>query len=173
MSTLWFIAVTSKSSMRGVQFNSIGIIIEMLFYKWSFPHSWLITGCVTRLTRQVPLVEQELLAIPEHISSPPMGGVCVTRSLVLYVCCLSFCTFSFGHCLVCSSSIYRFWLPFWYLQEEFADTKLFLIITSNGNSNLHSSLRNYSSTKKWVLFLDCSFVSLFSVVLLTRLCIGF
>ena len=29
---------------------------------------------------------------------------------------MSFCTFSFGHCVVCSSSIYRFWLPFWYLQ---------------------------------------------------------
>jgi hypothetical protein len=32
------------------------------------------------------------------------------RSLVLYVCfvdrCLSFCTFSYGHCVVCSSSIY-------------------------------------------------------------------
>jgi hypothetical protein len=26
-------------------------------------------------------------------------------------CCLSFCTFSFGHCVVCSSSIYGFWLP--------------------------------------------------------------
>jgi hypothetical protein len=24
--------------------------------------------------------------------------------------------FSFGHCLVCSSSIYGFWLPFWYPQ---------------------------------------------------------
>jgi hypothetical protein len=23
--------------------------------------------------------------------------------------------FSFGHCVVCSSSIYRFWLPLWYL----------------------------------------------------------
>jgi hypothetical protein len=36
-------------------------------------------------------------------------GVRVTRSLVLYVCfvdrCLSFCTFSFGHCVGCSSSI--------------------------------------------------------------------
>jgi hypothetical protein len=40
----------------------------------------------------------------------------VTR--VLYVCfvvhCLSFCTFSFGHCVVCLSSIYGFWLPLWY-----------------------------------------------------------
>ena len=46
-------------------------------------------------------------------------GVRVTRSSVLCVCfvdrCLSFCTFSFGHCVVCSS-IYGFWLPLWYLQ---------------------------------------------------------
>ena len=28
---------------------------------------------------------------------------------------VSFCTFSFGHCVVCSS-IYGFWLPLWYLQ---------------------------------------------------------
>jgi hypothetical protein len=79
----------------------------------SFPHSRLTTGFVTRLTQQVPLVEQELLTLPEHLSSPPVfSGVRVTRSLVLYVCfvdrCLSFCTFSFGHCVVCSSSIYGF-----------------------------------------------------------------
>ena len=30
--------------------------------------------------------------------------------------CLSFCTFPFGHRVVCSSSIYGFWLPLWYLQ---------------------------------------------------------
>jgi hypothetical protein len=40
------------------------------------------------------------------------SGIPVTRSLVLYVCfvdrCLSFCTFSFGHCVVGSSSIYGF-----------------------------------------------------------------
>ena len=67
----------------------------------SFPHSRLITGFVTRLTRRVPLVEQDLLTLPEHISSPPVfTGVRVTLSLVLYVCfldrCLFFCTF-FGH----------------------------------------------------------------------------
>ena len=64
---------------------------------------------VTRLIRRVSLVEQELLILPKHLSSP---RVRVTRSLVLYVClvdrCLSFCTFSFGHCVVCSSSIYGF-----------------------------------------------------------------
>ena len=67
----------------------------------------------TRLTRRVSLVEQELLTIPEHMSSPPVfSGVRVTRSLVLCVCfvdrCLSLCTFSFGNCAVCSSSIYAF-----------------------------------------------------------------
>ena len=42
------------------------------------------------------------------------GRIHVTRPLVLYVCfvdcCVSFCTFSVGHCDVCSS-IYGFWLP--------------------------------------------------------------
>ena len=48
------------------------------------------------------------------------SGVRVIRSLVFYVCfvynCLSFCTFPFGHCVFCSSSIYGFRLPLWYLQ---------------------------------------------------------
>ena len=85
--------------------------MEYLCHKWpqpyapfvidisrSFPHSWLITGFVTRVPRRVPLVVQELLNLTEHLRSPPVfSGVRVTRSLVLYVCfvdcCLSFCTF--------------------------------------------------------------------------------
>ena len=47
------------------------------------------------------------------------SGVRVTRALALYVCFvdrfLSFCPFSFDHCVVCSS-IYGFWLHVWYLQ---------------------------------------------------------
>ena len=93
-------------------------------------HARLITGFVARLTRRVPLVGQELLTFPKHLSSPPVfSGVRFTRSLVLYVCfvdhCLSFCTFSFGHCVVCSSSIYGFWLSRWYLQT---------LLTSNDKS---------------------------------------
>ena len=71
------------------------------------------------------------------MSSPPVfSGVRVTRSSVLYVCfvdrCLSFCTFSFGHCVVCSSSIYGFWLSLWYLQtrlpqESFVKGWVFLL----------------------------------------------
>ena len=70
-----------------------------------------------------------LLTFPEHLSSSPVfSGVRVTRSLVLYVCvvdrCLSYCAFSFGHCVVCSSSIYGFSLPHWYLQTPLDIHKL-------------------------------------------------
>jgi hypothetical protein len=67
-------------------------------------------------------MEQELIILPEHLSSHLVfSGVRVTRSLVLCVCfverCLSFCTFSFGHCVVCFSSTYGLFLPLWYLQS--------------------------------------------------------
>ena len=81
------------------------------------------TGFVTRLTRRESLMEQELPTLPEHLSSSPdFSRVRITRSLVVYVCfvdrCLFFCTFSFGHCVVCSSSIFGFWLHLWYLQTR-------------------------------------------------------
>ena len=61
---------------------------------------------------RLKLVDQELLILPEHQSSPPViSGVRVTRSVVLSVCFvdrdLSFCPFSLGHYAVCSS-IYGF-----------------------------------------------------------------
>jgi hypothetical protein len=100
-------------------------VMEYLCHKWprirstcrkhflvlsSFMTYQLITGFVTRLTWRVPLLEQEPLTLQEHMSSPPVfSDVRDTRSLVLCVCfvdrCLSFCSFSFGHCVVCSSSI--------------------------------------------------------------------
>ena len=56
---------------------------------WSKEDKLLITGFVTRLTQWVPLVEQELLTLLEHLSSFPIfKGVCVTRSLVF---CVMFC----------------------------------------------------------------------------------
>ena len=66
-----------------------------------------------------------LLTLPEHLSWPLVfSGVRVTRSLVLYICFvdiwMSFRLFSFGHYVVCSSSIYIFWLPLWYLQTLLA-----------------------------------------------------
>ena len=75
--------------------NDNGYVPLVVNTSRSFLHSRLITGLVTRLTRRVPLVEQELLTHPEHLSSPSVfSGIRVTRSLVLYICfvdrCLSF-----------------------------------------------------------------------------------
>jgi hypothetical protein len=105
---IWNICVT----------NDHGYVPLVVNTFWSFPHSRLITGFVTRLTRRV---EQKLPTLPTHLSYLLVfSGIRVTRSLILYVCfvdcCLSLCTFSFGHCVVCSSSIYGFWLALWYLQ---------------------------------------------------------
>ena len=80
----------------GVQFTIQGG--QDTIWHRSFLHSWPITGFVIRLTRRVPLVEQEQLTFHEHPSLVPvLSGVCVTRSLVLCVCfvdhCLPFCPF--------------------------------------------------------------------------------
>jgi hypothetical protein len=62
----------------------------------------------------------KLLSISKLLNKPPVfSGIRVTWSLVLCVCfvdrCLSFCHFSFGHCVICSS-ISGFSLPRRYLQ---------------------------------------------------------
>jgi hypothetical protein len=64
----------------GISFtNNHGYVPLVVTISRSFPHSRLITGFVTRLTRRLPLVEQELLALPEHLCSPPVfRGVRVT-----------------------------------------------------------------------------------------------
>jgi hypothetical protein len=113
-------------------------------------HSVTYHRVVTRLTRRVPLVEQELPTRPEHPSSPPVfSGVRVTRSLVLRVCfvdgCLSFCTFSFDHCVVFSSLIYGFCLPLWFF-------KLFLsnFITSQAPlTMIRSTLLPFPGTRTY------------------------
>jgi hypothetical protein len=80
-------------------------------------------GHTFKIKTKPSIIIKKSLKIP---SSPSVfSGVRVTRSLVLYVCfvdrCLSFCTFSFGHCAVCSSSIYD-------SDYSFRIFKLFLII---------------------------------------------
>ena len=82
----------------------------------------------------MPLVEQELPTLPEHLSSSPVfSGVRVTRSLALYVYvvdrCLSFCTFSFVLSVL--------------LQSTFSPFVLFLIaplLSVPSFESLHSSL---------------------------------
>ena len=70
-------------------------------------------------TKGVSLVKQELLALPEHPSSPLcFSGVRVINRPFLFCvvfCRKSFVLMSFDHYVVCPSSIYRFWLSLWYL----------------------------------------------------------
>ena len=54
-----------------------------------FPHAWLSTEFVTSVTRRVPLVEQELLTLPEHLSSPLI--VSRVRAVWSLVFCVVFC----------------------------------------------------------------------------------
>ena len=44
--------------------------------------------------------------------------------------CLSFCSLSFGHFIVCLSSIYGFWLLLWYLQT-FLTASDYPLVSSN------------------------------------------
>jgi hypothetical protein len=72
--------------------NDHGYVPLVVSTSLYFPLSWLITGFVTRLTRWVPLVEQELLTLPEHLTcSPVFSVVRVTRSLVLCICFVDRC----------------------------------------------------------------------------------
>jgi hypothetical protein len=43
-------------------------------------------------------------------------ALCGLSMYVLLIVVCPFVLFSLGHCVVCSSSIYSFWLPLWYLQ---------------------------------------------------------
>ena len=78
-----FLLVKLKSSLRKFygRHHDHGYVPLVVNTSRSFPHSRL----VTRLTLTVPLVEQEMLTLPEHPSSSPVfSRVRVTRSLVLY-----------------------------------------------------------------------------------------
>ena len=72
----------------------------------------------------INIVNQILHVIITWVHPQFSSWVRITRSLVLCVSfgdrCLSFYTFSFDNCVVCSTSIYGFWLP------PFSIFKLFL-----------------------------------------------
>ena len=50
-----------------------------------------------------------------------------SQSIFSFICMfcmyLLVCVFSFGHCVVCSSSNYGIWLPLWYLQSLLINLK--------------------------------------------------
>ena len=93
---------------------SFFVIAATVGLSFVFLDRW--TGFVTKLTRRVSLVEQELPTLPEHLSSPPVfSGVRVTRSLVLCVCFVDRCfvlLYFFFWPLCCP-----FFFDIWYLQS--------------------------------------------------------
>ena len=111
-----FLLVKLKSSWLGQPVRNICVendhdyVLLVVSTFWSIPHSWFITWFVIRVTRRVPLVEQELTTLPEHLRAPPdFRGVRIARALV---CCVVFCrslfvpvSFPFGHCVICSYSL--------------------------------------------------------------------
>ena len=89
----------------------------------SFLHSQLIIGYITRATRQVPLVEQGLLPLRSTwiYLGFKCGSCCSILSCQCSVLQICICLFYFGHYIVCTFTIYCFWLrllvylPFFYI----------------------------------------------------------
>jgi hypothetical protein len=96
-----FLGVNLKSSLQHVMVATLvnlcwisvsWMIIDMFCLSLSqsgLSSSSLITGFVTKITRRIPHVKQELLSLPENLSWPLIfSRVHVTRSLVF---CVVFC----------------------------------------------------------------------------------
>ena len=151
-------------------------VMEYMCHQWlricftllSFPHSWLITGFLTRITRRVPLVEQELFTLLVHLRLPPFfSGNRITRSLVLCVCfvdrCLSLCTF-FSWPLCCLSFDLRILItplvssdssyPYWFLGVFFELYLLFFKTTKSfkhGGDSLYNMLKHSNAIVRILL----------------------
>ena len=77
---------------------------------WSFPHSRLVTGFVTRLIRRMQQVDQELLTLQEHLSSLPIlsGFVLLDLQLYMYVLQIVVCPFVLFHLVIVLSVRLRY-----------------------------------------------------------------
>ena len=80
--------------------NDHGYIPIVINTSLSLPHAWLITGFVTRLTRQVPLVEQKLLTLLEQLRSP-RGSCYSIFSFICMFCRSLFVLLSFSSWSLC------------------------------------------------------------------------
>jgi hypothetical protein len=101
----------------------------------SFPHLLLIiTGVVTRATRQVPLVEQELPIISEHMRSPPVfSGIGAA--------------WSFYFCVMFCRTLFVLWyFFFWPLYCLFFYLRLLI-----------TTLVYWNPSSLYILFVECLF----------------
>ena len=102
-----------------------GYVPFVVSTSWYFAHSWVIIGFVTRITRRVPLVEQELLTLPEHLSSPPVFSG---------ISCYSIFSFMSMFCRSLFVLLYSF---FWPLCCLFFDIRILItpLVSSNSSFN--------------------------------------
>ena len=115
LTELWNICVT----------NDHGYAPPVVDTSLSFTHSWLVTGFVTRLAQRVAVVEQVLLAHPEHLSSPPVfSGIRVAWSFVF---CVMFCRslFVLFHLVVALSLL-------WFTASDYSFGIFNLFLSSSG-----------------------------------------
>ena len=122
-----YITVVVISFSRGIPLivSTLSYFVDVLSHTWMFFFDIRILispliHCVFKVLLLSTLNHSYIYN--EYVfSTPVFSRVRVTRSLVLCVdSCLCFCISSFGHCVVCFSSIYGFWLPLWYLQTLLA-----------------------------------------------------
>jgi hypothetical protein len=123
--------------------NYHGYVPLVISTSRSFPHSWIVTGFVARVTRRM-VVEQKLPTRSEHLRSLPVSSeVHVARSLFF---CVVFCGSLFVLFLlaIVLSVLLRFTdsdYPFWYLQTRFT---LFVLSCQiqymfHGRTSIHHS----------------------------------
>ena len=63
------IAVNKEATEPRVPSGLVEVIYLAVMIQSLFPRSGLTAGCLSRATRRVPLVGQELFILPEHASS--------------------------------------------------------------------------------------------------------
>jgi hypothetical protein len=105
---LWNICVT----------NDHGYVPLVVNTSWPFPHSWLITGFVSKLTRRLSLVAKELPTLPKHLFSPLVGLVLLDLSFMCMFC-RSFLSFYLLFWTLCCLSFFDLRIlitSLWYLQ---------------------------------------------------------
>jgi hypothetical protein len=90
--------------------SQITVITIRPFLYWQF-----ITWFAKRVTRRVPLVEQKLVTLPGHLSSPPLfSGIRIVQALVSVLCFVNHRFSSLFLVIVLSVPlrlIDGFWLP--------------------------------------------------------------
>jgi hypothetical protein len=119
---------------------SYNVSQPFLLKQWDLPINYKHTrsfGFVVRVTQRVPHVEQELLILPKHLSSPT-----VFRSVVF---CVKFCRSLFVvFCLTLYwLSIYVFWLSILHLQSFRGKRKCL-------NTHINSQLLKAFATERFL-----------------------